>query len=92
MLLKILSLHYIQVLSQYGLCRAAHVYLTYLMLQRQLSHLNGSKLGHRQDKASYNFFISDLWSVSLYSLREESQTTPLPLLFRVYSLPRECVY
>jgi hypothetical protein len=30
--------HNIQVLCQYRLCRADHVYLTYLMLQRQLSH------------------------------------------------------
>jgi hypothetical protein len=36
--------HYTQVLYQHRLCRADHVYLTYLMLQRQLSHLNGRKL------------------------------------------------
>jgi hypothetical protein len=33
---------------QYRLCKAEYAYLTYLMLQRQLSHLNGSKLDHRQ--------------------------------------------
>jgi hypothetical protein len=41
---KFLLLHYIQVLCQYRLCEADHVYLTYLMLQRQLNHLNGCKL------------------------------------------------
>jgi hypothetical protein len=37
-------LHYTQVLCQYRLYGADHAYLTYLMLQRQLSHLNGRKL------------------------------------------------
>jgi hypothetical protein len=41
-------LHYIQVLCQYRFCKALHAYLTYLMLQRQLSHVNGRKLHHRQ--------------------------------------------
>jgi hypothetical protein len=41
-------LHYAQVLCQYRLYRADHAYLTYLMLQRQLSHFNGLKLDHRQ--------------------------------------------
>jgi hypothetical protein len=48
-------LHYTQVLCQYRLYRADHAYLTYLMLQRQLSHLNGRKLDHRQVQASYIF-------------------------------------
>jgi hypothetical protein len=30
------------------LCKEDHACLTYLMLQRQLSHLNGRKLGNRQ--------------------------------------------
>jgi hypothetical protein len=38
----------IQDLCQYRLCKADHVYLTYLILQWQLSHLNGRKLDHRQ--------------------------------------------
>jgi hypothetical protein len=38
---KFFLLHYTPVLCQYRLCRADHAYLTYLMLQRQLSHLNG---------------------------------------------------
>jgi hypothetical protein len=35
---KFSLLHYIQVLCQYMLCKAVHVYLTYLILQHQLSH------------------------------------------------------
>jgi hypothetical protein len=50
-----LLLHYAQVLCQYRLCSADHAYLTYLTLQRQLSHLNGRKLGRRQVQASYIF-------------------------------------
>jgi hypothetical protein len=45
---KFFLLHYVQVFCQSRLCKADHVYLTYLMLQRQLSHLNGRKLDHRQ--------------------------------------------
>jgi hypothetical protein len=41
-------LHYTQVLCQYRLYRADHAWLTYLMLQRQVTHLNGRKLDHRQ--------------------------------------------
>jgi hypothetical protein len=48
-------LHYTQVLCQYRLYRADHAYLTYLMLQRQLTHLNGRKLDHSQVWASYIF-------------------------------------
>jgi hypothetical protein len=43
-----LLFQYIQVLCQYGLCKTDHTYLTYLMLQRQLSHLNRLKLDHHQ--------------------------------------------
>jgi hypothetical protein len=50
---KFFLVHYIQVLCQSVLCKAGHAYLTYLMLQRQLSHLNGRKLDHRQVSASY---------------------------------------
>jgi hypothetical protein len=45
---KFFLLHYIQVFCQYRHCKADHAYLTYLMLQGQLSHLNGRKLHHRQ--------------------------------------------
>jgi hypothetical protein len=41
-------LHYTQVLCQSRLYRADHAYLTYLMPQRQLCHLNGGKLDHPQ--------------------------------------------
>jgi hypothetical protein len=47
-LLTILLLHYILVLCPSRLCKAEHAYLTYLMLQRQLSHLNRRKLDRRQ--------------------------------------------
>jgi hypothetical protein len=50
---KFFLLHYIQVLCQYRLCKADHAYLTYLMLQRQLSHSNGRKLDHRQFQPSF---------------------------------------
>jgi hypothetical protein len=38
----------LQVFCQYRLCKAEHDNFTYLMLQRQFNHLNGSKLDHRQ--------------------------------------------
>jgi hypothetical protein len=41
-------LHYIHTLCQSRLCKADHAYLTYLMLQREVSHLNGRKLDHRK--------------------------------------------
>jgi hypothetical protein len=41
---KLFLVHYIQILCQSRLSKADHAYLTYLMLQRQLSQLNGSKL------------------------------------------------
>jgi hypothetical protein len=37
-----------QVFCQYRFRKVDHAYLTYLMLQRQLSHFNGRKLDHRQ--------------------------------------------
>jgi hypothetical protein len=45
---KFFFLHYIQVLCQYRLYKADHVYLTYPILQQQLSHLNGRNLDHCQ--------------------------------------------
>jgi hypothetical protein len=42
-------LHYTRVLCQYMLYKPDHTYLTYLMLQRQLSHFKSRKLDHRQD-------------------------------------------
>jgi hypothetical protein len=43
---KFFLVHCIQVLCQYMLYKADHVYLRYFILQRQLSNLNGRKLGH----------------------------------------------
>jgi hypothetical protein len=40
---EVYVLHYTQVLCQYRLYRPDHAYFTYLMLQRQFSHLNGLK-------------------------------------------------
>jgi hypothetical protein len=37
-------LHYIQIICQYRLCKADDAYPTYLILQRQLNHLNGLSL------------------------------------------------
>jgi hypothetical protein len=45
---KFFHLLSIQVLCQSRHCIADHAYLTYLMLERQLSHLNGRKLDHLQ--------------------------------------------
>jgi hypothetical protein len=69
MLLKIL-VHYIQVLCQSRLCKADHVYLTYLMLQRQLSHLNGCKLDRRLNLTQS---LSQSHSYELY----DGQSVPL---------------
>jgi hypothetical protein len=44
---KFFLVHYIQVLSQSRLCKT-DVYLTFLMLQRQLNHLNSCKPDRRQ--------------------------------------------
>jgi hypothetical protein len=54
---KFFSLHYIQVLCQYRLWKTDHTYLMYLMLKRQISHLNCRKLDHRQVQASYTFYV-----------------------------------
>jgi hypothetical protein len=49
--------HYTQVLCQYRLYIAEHAYLAYLMIQRQLSHLNGRKLDHRQVYPTCIFYV-----------------------------------
>jgi hypothetical protein len=41
---KFFLLHSIKVLCQFRICKADHAYLTYLMLQRQLCHLNVTSL------------------------------------------------
>jgi hypothetical protein len=73
-------LHYIQVLCQYRLCKADHAYLTYLMLQRQFSHLNGRKLDHRQ--VSFRSL-----HVALGLTAQENTLSPTVLLLMlIYSL------
>jgi hypothetical protein len=52
---KFFLLHYIQVLCQYRLCKPDHAYLTYLMLQRQLGHLNVRNL----DQARLPHFLDN---------------------------------
>jgi hypothetical protein len=54
---KFFILHYIHVLCEYRLCKPDRAYLTYLMLQRQFSHLDDGMLDHRQVWASYIFYI-----------------------------------
>jgi hypothetical protein len=46
-----------QVLRHSRLCKTDHAYLTYLMLQQHLSHLNGYKLDRRHVSASYIFSV-----------------------------------
>jgi hypothetical protein len=41
------NVHYVQDLCQSRVCKVDHVYLTYLMLQRQFNHLNGRKFDRR---------------------------------------------
>jgi hypothetical protein len=48
MLLKILAFALYTSLCQYRLCKSDHAYLTYIILQRQISHLNSRKIDRRQ--------------------------------------------
>jgi hypothetical protein len=55
-LLKILPFYYVYIiLCQSTFYKADYAYLTYFMIQRQLSHLNGRKLDQRQVRASFIF-------------------------------------
>jgi hypothetical protein len=65
--------HYILILCQCRLCKAHHDYLTYLMLQRQLSHLIGRKLDP---------------NVFLISPRHGSLFPIVLLLLHAYPLPQ----
>jgi hypothetical protein len=38
----------VQILCPSRICKADHAYFSYLMLQRQITHMNGRKLDHRQ--------------------------------------------
>jgi hypothetical protein len=53
MLFNAFRLHYLQVLCQSSLCKGDYVCITYLVLQQQLGHVNGRKLGSRQDEAFF---------------------------------------
>jgi hypothetical protein len=58
--MKILPSHYIEVLCCSRLFKADHAYITYLLLNRQLSHLNCRKTDHRHNSAwpyTVNMFI-----------------------------------
>jgi hypothetical protein len=59
-------LHYIEVLCQCRLCKVHQAYLTYLMLQQQLSLLNGCKLDSRQVQDSYILCNPSCQSEGLY--------------------------
>jgi hypothetical protein len=58
---KFFLLHYTQVPCQSRLCKADHAYLTYLMLQRQLSRVNCRKL----ESESESYVTTDGQSDSL---------------------------
>jgi hypothetical protein len=50
---KFFLLKYIKFVCPYRLSKADHAYLTYPILQRQLSHLNGREIDNRQIQVSY---------------------------------------
>jgi hypothetical protein len=75
---KFFLLRYIQVLRQSRLCKADHVYLTHLMLQRQLRHLNAHKLDCCQVEVSYiSCVFSHIWGSISISWR--------PAIFHMWS-------
>jgi hypothetical protein len=82
---KFFLLHYIQVLWQYRLCRADHAYLMHLMLQWQLSHLNGRKLDHRQVKPL-------ILSMSGFALSYTITMFFLMILYGLCLLPEQFYY
>jgi hypothetical protein len=64
---KFFLLQFTQVLCQYRLCRADHSYLKYLVVQRQLSHVNGRKLELLYD---WRFrHISSYWRIAPWDSR-----------------------
>jgi hypothetical protein len=71
---KLFLFHYIQVLSQYRLYRTDHAYVTYLMLQRQLSHLSvgiatNDPLCSRGKDSKENIILNSSSIVALRSYR-----------------------
>jgi hypothetical protein len=68
------------VLFQYRFYREDHVYLTYLMLQRQLSHLNGREL-HFQFEAYCIFKRNLALIVVLITFRNGTRRKHLLVLY-----------
>jgi hypothetical protein len=84
-MLLFFRLHYIQTFCQYRLCKADHAYLTYLMLQRQVSHLNGHKLDHAK-------FEHLIFSMSGIALSCTANMFILMILYDFWLLPTIIVY
>jgi hypothetical protein len=85
MLLKIIPFALYIVLCQFRLWKADHAYLTYLVLQRQLSHLNGSKLDRRQ-------FRSLIVSMSRFALSYAANMYIFIILYDFCLLPAQFYY
>jgi hypothetical protein len=82
---KFFHLHYIQVLCQYRLYKADHAYLTYLILQRQLSRLNR----HELDTAMFKALI---FSTPGYDLSYTRNMSILMILNDFCLLPAQFCY
>jgi hypothetical protein len=82
---KFFLLHYTEVLCQYRHCRAHHANLTYLMLQRQLSHLNGLSLTTTKFKPL-------VFSMSGFALSHTANTFILMPLYNFCFLPAQFCY
>jgi hypothetical protein len=86
---KFFLVHYMQVLSQSRLCKAVHVYLTCLMLQWQLSHLNDRKLERRVFSvygltlpyAANTFIFTILYDFRLLGWPSRSQESASEILY-----------
>jgi hypothetical protein len=72
---KFYLLHCEQVLCQSRLCSADHAYFTYLMLQRQFSHLNDHKLDHRHSE-SESELLYDWWFTANQSISSSWRQAP----------------
>jgi hypothetical protein len=82
MLLTILPWHSIQVFCQFRFCRAVHDFLTYVMLQRQLSYLNGRNLDRRQVstwKVSISVRVRVTLRLTVYRNKFNLATSPFRL-------------
>jgi hypothetical protein len=83
---KFFLLHYIQVLCQCRLCKADHASPTYLVLQRQLGHSNGRKLGRHQVQVAFIF------SMSNFVLSYATNMSILMILYDIRLLPAQFCY